>query len=148
LQGFIENVENHFEEISSVRYMQRLGHFDDEMIKRKLQLKYERELQTKIIHRESRKVSLQVPVNAGTKSNYSLGWTFRRKLFMIMVQPLMSNLIAFLVMLQCGFIAFYGFLDDSYLDSANIALCFVFFIEICLKIYAYGWHPVRLLDLL
>ncbi len=141
LQGFIEGVENHFKEISSVQYMQRLGHFDDEMIKRRLEQKYEKELQMKTIHRESRRISLRIPARLEGNST-PVGWTFRRKLFMFLAQPLMSNFIAFLVMIQCGFLAFYGFVDDNYLDIANVSLCFVFFVEICLKLYSYGWHPV------
>jgi hypothetical protein len=143
LHGFIEGLENHLEEMNSVQFMQRLGHFDELMLKKKLQQKYEKELQTKIVHRETRKVSLKAPVGS-KKEETSSGSTFRRSLFVVLSNPFSSNLVTFLVILQCGFLAFYGFIADSYLDIVNIFICFIFFIEICLKIIAYGWHSVSL----
>lgn len=146
LEGFIEGLELHFDEIHSIQSMEKLGHFDKDVLQRKLAQKYQKELQTGNLpsnRRASVKFNIASQMRLLEFSTKASG-TFRRRLFVFMARPLFSHMVTVMVMFQCGLSAFYGYVPDNYLDTANIILCFLFFIEIMLKLYAYGWDAVFL----
>lgn len=72
----------------------------------------------------------------------------RHTLFVFLCRPAVVNFITFLVLIQTGLLCCYGLLDSRqtfFLDVANTFFIFLFFIEISLKLYAYGptayWSP-------
>jgi hypothetical protein len=151
LEGFIEGLEFHFDEITSVNYMERLGHFDKDVIKKKIEMRYEKELNSMQSSNaltgghsaKDKRFSIKSHINiTGILSNNQASGNLRRKIFVVMARPWMNNLITILVLFQCGCCAFYGYVSDQYLDAANIFLCMIFFVEIVVKVYSYSWHAV------
>lgn len=139
LSAFVDAMEDHLFDINKIRSMEKLGHFDKEiMIERmsNLTLQNARRRSAFTNKRSSKSESSKKPSPDLEILLKSANW--RRKLFVILAQPWVSRLVTLLVLLQTGALTFYGLVSSQFLDSLNLFFVVIFSIEIALKVVAYS----------
>jgi hypothetical protein len=143
LSKFVDAMEDHIFEINKIQQMQKLGHFDNETLIQQLAV---RSLKTAHTRKKSlfgdRRASTSVTNSAtGTgkvEVDLSAEGNIRRRLFVFISQPWFGKVITLLVLLQTGVLTFYGLIGNTYLDFFNLFFVIVFFVEIVIKMIAYG----------
>eukprot|EP00475_Leptophrys_vorax_P020485 TRINITY_DN2803_c0_g2_i1.p1 TRINITY_DN2803_c0_g2~~TRINITY_DN2803_c0_g2_i1.p1 ORF type:complete len:641 (+),score=166.20 TRINITY_DN2803_c0_g2_i1:115-1923(+) len=148
LGTFVDAVEDLIEEDNRRKYMIRLGHFDELVLSKAFnKAPFQRPVPSadSSIKTVNRGDSLERTKGFFSSSMLSLGsssenLTRRRKVFEIVSNKFSSAMITFLVLAQCGVLTFYGLagVSDEFVDTVNFVFVFLFFIELCVKIYCYG----------
>lgn len=140
LASFVDAMEDHIFDLNKIQSMEKLGHFDQEAIMKQLEIKSLKQVQQRNILFDVRRASLSVSSHLATftgNARQSAG-NRRRKLFVFLSQSWFSKMVTLLVLIQTAALTFYGLVTDTFLDSVNLFFVIVFFIEIVLKLIAYG----------
>ncbi len=144
LSTFVDSMEDHLFDVTKIRSMEKLGHFDKEIMIQRLSTMTIQNARRRSVfsnERASLSESSKMTPELETLLN-SANW--RRNLFVILAQPWVSRLVTLLVLLQTGALTFYGLVSTQFLDVLNIFFVVIFFIELCLKLTAYGPSAVIL----
>jgi hypothetical protein len=144
LSTFVDAMEDHLFDTNKIRSMEKLGHFDKEIMIQRLA-----SMTIQNVRRRSAFSNERVSLSESSKispelENMLKSGNWRRNLFVGLAQPWVSRLITLLVLLQTGALTFYGLVSTEFLDSLNIFFVAVFFVELMLKLIAYSPSAVIL----